>query len=173
MPDFYTLDRLGALALGSTLTLTTFNDIQPPFLQEHVDTMFPNGVSRHGDSYFLSQPQQSNPVNEVVELLAEYIRRAHYPLRPSRFQSWFGTESVQGARDFRTEFAGGSGAIWRVRSQESFRADMRLLTLQNSNLVRSWRVHQYWEGQTNSVSPFWEMLLVPPIEVLELVEPVP
>jgi hypothetical protein len=102
-------------------------------------------------------------------MLAEYVRRAHYPRRPSRFQSWFGAESIADATSFRSEFAGGAGSIWRVRPRDMFRADMRLLTLVDSNLVRSWRVHQYWETLA-SERPFWEVLLVPPIQIVELVE---
>lgn len=170
MSDFYTVDRLGTLTSGVTLDLRLHRDVDPAFLQTHVDFMFPGGVSRHGDSYFVSQPAQPNPVNEIIELLAEYIRRAHYPETPSRFQTWFAADSVGAAQAFRSEFCEGRGPIWRVRARDSFRADMRLLVLQDSNLVKSWRIHQYWQGLSSNGSPFWEVLLVPPVQVVQLVE---
>ena len=170
MEEFFTVDRARSLTPGAVLNLRTFRDINPAEFQAHVDALFPSGVSRHGDWYFLTQPKQPNAVNEVIELLAEYIRRAHYSSRPSRFQSWFGTATIADARAFRSEFGCGNGTIWRVKAGGCFRANMRLLTFGGSNLTRSWLVHQYWQGLAGNGAPFWECVLTPPIEVVDLVD---
>jgi len=57
MNDFYTVDRLGTLtAAGAKLELRTFNNVMPPLSPRHVNAIFPDGVSRHGDRNFLTQP---------------------------------------------------------------------------------------------------------------------
>lgn len=171
MREFYTVDRVCTLYQGQTLELVRFNDLQPPDLQSHVDQMFPDGVSRHGDQYFLKNSSWANIASPAIELLFEYIRRSHFPNRPSRFQSWFGVESFENAQVFRARFDAGSGAIWRVASREFFQANMNLLTSQQTTLVYSWFAHTYWRGESGQVTPFWEFLLVPPVHVIERVEP--
>lgn len=171
MPEFFTVDRVGRLQAGQVLTLEVFNDLQPPELQSHVNEMFGNGVSRHGNQYFLSNSSVANVTSPSIEVLFEYVRRAHFANRPSRFQSWFGLETVAAARNFHSRFGSGSARIWRLECDDYFRGNMNLLTSKQTTLVCSWFAHCYWRSEQGPVSAFWEYLLVPPVRVLQLADP--
>jgi hypothetical protein len=71
--------------------------------------------------------------NMVVELVFEYVRRAAFPSRCSRFQSFFAWESLEMARAFRKE----GQALYRVESSSIFRADQSWLTLGVQNALRA------------------------------------
>ena len=169
MRQFYIVDRIGTLRQGQVLNLERFNDLKPPQLQSHVDEMFPNGVSRHGERYFLKNSTYASVASPAIELLFEYVRRAHFPERPSRFQSWFAVDSITDAKGFRNRFGQGQGAIWRVASETVWQADMNLLTAHQTTLVCSWFAHTYWRGEAGPGQTFWEFLLTPPVHVLECI----
>jgi hypothetical protein len=167
--NFYTLDRMRSLHVGQVIALEIFNDVEPAGLNEHVNMMFPKGVSKHGELYFLRpSPAVGDPalgVSPAIELLFEYVRRSAFPERPSRFQSLFAFDSEQESVQSQAEF--GDGIVWQVEAEQSFRADMRLLSLGSSILVASWNAHEYWSGKRNGqVEPCWERLLVPPVKVI-------
>lgn len=170
MALFYHIDRRGTLALDSVIDLTRYNDIEPEILQQHVDMLFPDGVSQHGETYLLKGQTPANGINPVIELLFEYVRQSGYPNIQSRFQSLFAFGSVGDAREFRERYGGGQGIIYRVECNESraFKADMNILTLNNSLLVLSYRAHCYWQGlpDPSGVPPVWEYLLRPPVRVV-------
>lgn len=169
MREFYTIDRLGTLKEGEVFNLTRFSDLNPKELQTHVDLMFPDGVSRHGDEYFLKNSSRANVASPAIELLFEYVRRAYFKDCPSRFQSWFGVESVKDAVAFRNEFGGGVGSVWVISAKRFFRGNMRLLTSNQTTLVYSYFANIYWRGETGPISGFWEVLLQPPIHVIRKV----
>jgi hypothetical protein len=176
----YTVDRLARLAAGATLDRTIRRTIQPQCLQTHVDSLFPRGVTEHGNGYFLSGNQPATAVSANIELLFEYVRRSHYPGAPSRFDSVFACETLADAQLFRSAPGWGSTAapIWELEAIATpFRADMTCLTLQGSILIASYVAHRYWNQQDNdfvslggaSTSPFWELLLSPPVKVVRRV----
>jgi hypothetical protein len=163
---FFTVDRRNFLHINSVLQLEKHSDISPPHLQAHADLIFPEGVSRHGDQHFLGD-NRINPMS-FTELLFEYVRQAHFNYRPSRFTSFFAVETYAEAEVFNENFCGNIGTIWEVEATKHFRADMSLLTL-GSNLESSFSAHSYWKGEA-SQSPFWEILLEPPVKVLSQVK---
>ena len=71
MPDFYTVDGTGQLCDGRQLDLECFRDLDAPELQQHVDQFFPEGVSRHGDMYFLKNTSHASVAGPAIELLFE------------------------------------------------------------------------------------------------------
>ena len=169
MIELFTVDRAGTLREGDVLNLTKYADIAPPELQVHADAMFPLGVSRHGNQYFLGSGSKGSVASPAIELLFEYVRRASFPDRPSRFTSWFATESITDAATFRARYCAGTGVIRRVQAPTTHRANMHLLTSNQTVLVYSWFAHLYWSGEAGPVQPFWEHLLVPPVEILDVV----
>ena len=169
MPLFYTLDRLSMLGSGITIHLVKYQDISPFELQIHVDKMFPDGVSSFGERYFLRNSSDPRLTEPAIELIFEYVRRANFPERPSRFQSVFGFESLNQVIEFRNRFGGGQGVIWEIESEKYFRADMSLLTLGSSILVCSYFANKYWAGKPGE-NPFWEILLIPPVKVLKKID---
>lgn len=88
MSIYYHLDRTRLLQPG-LLTLTKFDDITPPVLQEHVNLLFPTGVARHGDRYFLNSNLKSTETEPYLELVCEHVRRHRYPNKPSPLQRHF------------------------------------------------------------------------------------
>jgi hypothetical protein len=62
------------------------------------------------------------------------------------------------------------GILWEVEcgDAQSFKADMNILNLRDSLLVLSYRTSCYWEGlpDPSGVTPTWEFLLKPPIEIV-------
>lgn len=171
MSVYHHIDRLGTLRPDSTISLTRYNDINPEDLQQHVDLLFPEGVSNHGEHYFLKADTRARAVDPVIELLFEYVRRSFYTDKPSRFQSFFAFGSREDARIFMERYCNSRCTIWRVECDESraFKADMNILTLIDSLLVTSYRAHCYWQGlpDPGGDSPLWEFLLSPPVKVLE------
>lgn len=164
---FFSVDRSGTLVADATLGLTTFHDVVPDAFQKHVDMMFPDGVTRHGDQYFVTATA-AVAVNSAIELLFEYVRRSRYPKRLSRFQSVFAWETLEDAERFRSEAGSAADSIWEVEGADHFRTDMRLLTMGGSNLQLSWNANQYWAGAPSS-DPTWEVLLSPPVRVVRKV----
>jgi hypothetical protein len=126
MPIFYHVDRKNHLVAGQVLNLihpTIQHPPEIPDLTEFGREMFPDGVSRHGDQYFYSA-SKTDQKEPIIEVLLEYYRRAYFPDKPSRFQSWFGVESLDAACCFQTKFCQGEGVVWHVETDNYFKADM-------------------------------------------------
>jgi hypothetical protein len=165
MPSYYHLDRRNGFVNGAEARLVCHQDIQPTPLQEHLDALFPNGVTEHGRQY-LVQAQVIAAQEPALELLFEYVRRASFPDRPSRFQSLFGFGSLGDALRFRNDMNAERARIWRVEVSDAFRADMNYLKLVGASaLTVSYFAHRYWSGSSSSPEsspePRWEYLLRP------------
>jgi hypothetical protein len=171
MAKFYHIDRLGRLNRGDEIELTCYDDVEPEFLQHHVDSLFPEGISSHGDTYFLKNETQAKGVSPIIELVFEYVRRSNYSHRPSRFQSFFAFGSPKDATNFSKIYGNSTGTLWEVECDDArcFKADMNILTLRDSLLVLSYRASCYWEGlpDPSGKTPIWEFLLKPPIKIVE------
>ena len=172
MPIFYHVDRGSNLIEGQVLNLIHPTIQHPPEIPDLPDfgkKIFPDGISRHGDQYFYSA-SRTDEKEPGIEVLLEYYRRAYFPNKPSRFQSWFGVESLDDACHFQTNFCKGEGVIWQVETDDYFKADMNILSHQTV-LVFSYLANVYWSGQAAPhISPFWEVLLIPPVKILRKVE---
>jgi hypothetical protein len=151
----YAVDRSSELTEGAVLDRVRYTDLDPPFLQSHVDALFSEGVTRHGEAYLLRN-QPGTLANPNIELIFEYVRRARFPDCPPRFESVYGFETLVEAETFRSNPNWGQpGApIWELSAEEvPFRADMTCLTLGGSILVISQLAERYWSGQPNPWVP--------------------
>lgn len=165
--SFYTVDRKYTLCPGQVCGLTIYKDINPPALQFHVDTLFPDGVSAHGEMYFLKNEAHTSIVSPMLETFFEYVRRARFPHLPSRFQALFAVDSLAAANQFKADFGKASDPIYRVEADVAIKADMRLLTAQTT-LVTSYFGELYWSGMPHPEgNPFWELLLKCPVKICE------
>ncbi len=182
MPDFFFVDRYGTCAAGTELPLQTphynFGHATADKLETATEVestlreLFPDGLSLHGQRYLLERyPYGQNvvAVSPVIELVAELIRRLAYPQLPSRFQALFACETLDSARLFRSR-GQPFNRIFRVRGNSHFRADMNLLSLGPTAASSLNLVHKYWKGAASS-EPFWEIILPPPVQVVEQVDP--
>lgn len=171
---YFTVDRSKTLKEGQAVHLVRYRDIEPSILQRHIDHLFPRGVTNHGERYMvcyynLEELRKENRDNALIEIIFEYVRRSHFPQRPSRFQSVFGFDNINQTKVFRNKYGSPDSLIWEVQSHSSFKADMNLLTLRDSLLTVSYRAHQYWTGLAGGNTPNWEYLLVPPVKVIRKV----
>jgi hypothetical protein len=184
----YSVDRRGFYAVGGTLGLFK-RDPRPgaqPFLNSgdnwfsaadlaaHVEALYPDGLSLHGWEYMtwrlvpFTEPNSRiafTPNERAIELVFEYVRAASFPKQPSRFQSYFGWESLDEARIIATQ----SGRpIYRIESDRTVRLDMQWLGLSDQNAIASYQAHKYWSGVATP-QPKWEVLMVSPVRVVETI----
>jgi hypothetical protein len=171
---YFHLDRNARLAEGAVIRRVSYTDVEPASLQVHVDEMFPNGVTAHGERHFVAS--QALPIQERgIELLFEYVRRAHFPERPSRFESVFAFDTLSNAQRFRDEFGTPDAVIWEIQAERMFRADMNYLRfVDHSTLRDSYYAHRYWSGESSTPDfgqpPSWEILLETPAETIKRVD---
>ena len=185
----YSVDRRGFYAAGGTLGLFESDPRQgaQPFLNSgdnwfgaadiaaHVKALYPDGLSLHGWEYMtwrlfpFTEPNSRltfTPNERAIELMFDYVRRASFPELPSRFQSYFGWESLDDAR----AFAAQSGRpVYRIEADRTVRVDMQWLNLSEQNAIASYHAHKYWSGAATT-QPKWEILMLPPVRVVEAVQ---
>lgn len=164
---FYTVDRANRLNEGDVISLQHHDDVAPDFLQNHVDKMFSEGFSFHGEQYLLKNDSRGNISSPSIELLFEHVRQAHFPSITSRFQSFFACESYEEAIKFRNEFGSDSNKFYEVFTEnEHFKGNMNLLNNNQTSLLCSYLSHQYWEGNSIAeLGEFWEVLLSLPVTI--------
>lgn len=175
MPDtFYHVDRGADFEAGRTI------DLEPPegdesAAVEPVEALFPGGLSKHG-RYYCTQDLYAETDHGLwdvsCELLFELVRGRRFPDRPSRFQSVYGFEAMRDVERFVDDHVEPPYTVWRVSGERSFTADMKLLDVET--LAHGARqADAYWRGRSYHDRPHWEVLLEPPVDVLERVETVP
>jgi len=173
MSLLYTVDRLGTLKPGMVIQLQQHRDISPQYLQDHVDSLFPDGVSSHGERYFLQAGSKGNIASPAIELLFEYIRKTSFSNKPSRFESFFACESIDDAKSFRSQFGSHEQKIFEIQSDgPKHKCNMKLLHNDLSNLYFSYAAHQYWLGNQgiSELGEFWEIILSLPVKVGDVVQ---
>jgi hypothetical protein len=58
MALLYTVDRIGTLKKNLIIDLFKHNGIKPSELQIHIDYLFPDGITNHGNYYMLEEQTQ-------------------------------------------------------------------------------------------------------------------
>lgn len=167
MPIFFHVDRLCKIDPTREIGLAKFTNITPPILQDHVDKMFPDGVSLHGDRYFLQNSANPLLTNPNIEIFFEFVRRADFPNKPSRFQSLFASETYEEAKFFKENYGNNESKIWKIKAKQFHKGDMSLLTNDCAILVYSYYAQLYWSGEQGPFTPVWEILVKPPVEILK------
>jgi len=162
----YHVDRTGQLQSGYTIKLQD----PPPMPAGGVDLSveFPGGLSSHGQQYVASAAFDGNVASEWF---FELVRRAEFSERTSRFQAVFALPTLADARAFRHSIVGNlTTPIVRVRGQAAHRANMQLIRWTAPAITTLARAQEYWRGDPGlAIPPVWELLLVPPVVVLERV----
>lgn len=145
--------------------------LHPPEIKALVEDLFPAGMTSHGWQYLWSNAW--NAGHTMTEALVEYVRRAEFPHRPSRFQSIFVFESLADARTFRLRYPGANGVqgnIFVVGADESFRCNMPLMDFGASVSVGLAMTRDYWRGERGYAEELWEHLLTRPVTLLRAAE---
>lgn len=169
MGIFFHVDRLNKLNENSILEPMKF-EIAEKYLGY-------SDVTAHGQLYLMKKPPivefYHNGIKHIesdgaIELFFESIRLMRYPDRPSRFQSFFALENLNDAQELRSIFRAVEASIWMVEANQYFKADMNLLKFGQNGLSALTNVNMYWLGESSN-NPMWEVLLQPPIKLLERV----
>lgn len=171
MAQYFHVDRSKRLSAALKVDLQIFTDVDPVELQDHLSRLLPDGVTVHGDQYFVAA-NQALDTSPSIELVFEYVRRTFFPERPSRYQSFFAAPTIDHARAFGRKYGGGQPfSIWEVEAEEAFITDMDLLSHagSTSSLHMSWSAHRYWAGEPTE-SPMLEALLRPPVRIVREIE---
>lgn len=188
MKEFFHVDRVtGRLSPRQEISLlysqNELNELNVSTNRAFVfKSMFTEGVSQHGWEYLLKdeRPIPSEDTLGMIEIMAEYVRRSHYPQFISRFQSFFAFNSVAEAERFISLFPSTDengakryrGDIWLVQCRSAaFIGDMTFLGLGDCWLDAITKMHLYWQGQMGD-NGLIEVLLKPPIMVVEKVKTV-
>lgn len=166
MTTYYTVDSGNYYSQGMIINPIT-PSIQPVELQSMVSTLFPRGVSHHGDGYFLSAAAIAGEINYSIDWGLEFYRRAMRPNTPSRYECIFACETLNGAIAFRTQFRPPNSPIYEVDADETLvhRGDMSLLNNLQTCLVYTYHIKHYWSGTTFRQQPFWEILIPLPATI--------
>lgn len=168
MEKFFAVDRACTFKEGMVLELVRHTDVDPAVLQLHVDSLFPDGLSVHGERYLLNNNSRGTIASPMIELLFENVRRAHFPDSPSRFQSVFACCSVEEASQFRAAYGNREAPIWEIYSDSQYcKGNMRLLDSNQTTLVCSYLAHEYWSGNQGPVelAGLTEVVLKLPVSV--------
>ena len=162
----YHVDRSGALTSGATIG-TARNLPGLPADVPDLESEWPGGVTTHGLAYACSMNFDGSTVSEW---LFELIRRNEFAKTRSRFQSIFAVESLADARAFRHFVGVLSCPIVRVQGELAHRANMGLIRWNAPALGGLARAREYWRGEHGIAAPMWELLLAPPVTVLDFVD---
>ncbi len=169
MAIFYHIDRCKKLKVDDEINLIKYNDIKGNtdkitlLLQNQVDFMFPEGVSSHGNYYYISN-SLLNDTDCSIELVFELYRRTYHSNKISRFQSFFCVEKENILNMIRRLNANPNEVnIFEIECDEYEKHDMNLLH-KNSNLVNTVFCDLYWKGLSMENS-LYEILVKPPIKI--------
>lgn len=175
MATAFTVDRRGSLDEGQLLERVRI-ELSPAEIDidKHLSHEYSEGLSQHGVSYLFRADQDPALFqNQGIEHFFELARRIYRPNAPSRFQSMFGTESVEEARVFRDEMArnnaGPADAPIRELHFETDAIRVDMLGLNQTTVASraiTYRTMRYWRGEPNgAVSCQWELIIPLPIRV--------
>lgn len=168
--EIYHVDRGKKLSQGQFVNYRDSPENLRSQVIEIVNEYYPEGISRHGEKY-LTTVEPNEFTNYLNEWVFEFVRMTEFPERPSRFQSVFGTETVENAREFANQFWEDEVNIWKIECIDScsFRGDMSWLGTQ-SFPDGIWRSREYWNGNSIGPDPTWEIFGKLPVKVVELME---
>lgn len=174
------------ISVGSTFNLMSIDDFKetlsadgyytPGEFQERLRIDYPHGITKHGQTYLFSRyPLHKNEngaefvvYTPMIETTFEMVRQGYYSSEPSRFTSVFGVGTIDEAHTLISTRFGGKGTIFRVSCDRFWKKDMNLVIGSGNFAGNMILARKYWEGKSSS-NPFWEILMAPPVKVIEKV----
>lgn len=176
--------------------------VVPQPMMETLRERYPEGLSRHGTRFacvhldsndYVSfaddtmpligryqfennetgahRQESREPFEPIIEWVFELVRSSEFPQRPSRFQSFFGFETRQEAAEFRNRY-GSDTQVVEVEYGDGFTADMEALKCPSfADGLR--HATTYWQGESSTTDPTWEILMQPPVEVIDICTDLP
>jgi hypothetical protein len=181
MPDFYHVSRhdISTVEIFELMQFNGFIEAENLYSADEFKKfkldLFPSGISKHGELYLHNPfksvpPDYSTTRNEyIIETTFEIIRQLKFPERKSRFISSYGCLNLDDARKIRDNVFQNKGSIYLVSCEKFFMADMNYLKQAASIIGIQIVAEKYWSGQ-NTPEPFWEILMEPPVKIIEKIE---
>ena len=181
--QFYHVDRSRTLRQGQVLTTMNIGMMPATKSRRFADSLS-GGLTRfgyrHGMGWAFDDRMRpigmQAPPHMHAEQLYEAIRLGFFPDQPSRFQAIFGCRTLEGARQFAAKYPGGATpsefAIWRVEASRFAELDLNLVNGHVTYPHTHDTAIDYWSGH-HSPTPLLEVLMQPPVRVLDFVELVP
>lgn len=193
----YHIDRRNNRSVGEILKLDTdyFTDWKE--YSSYIYSLFPDGLSEHGNTYLDPAIFQTNlPLSidelcdlssfsnsHLIEAFFELIRRNLFPTLPSRLQCFFGVEQLS---DFKywPELFEADNKVFQIQfeQEQSIKLDASFLTGGISVQANPEKLEaqfafphlfksaiSYWSGKTSN-SPKFEILVKPPILIAKEVQ---
>lgn len=185
MPTYYHVDRTNNLSERDIIRYQPVSLPQIPVAgtnQEEIkekardllEEKFPESVTQHGDRYCMSNVPEGSGSTFGFEFYLEMVRQADFSDKHSRFQSVFAWENLEDARWFAREYSDDNldrATILEIEGEKVHKGDFNLATVPSFNYMMTLSFcHLYWEGEEGTQNPHWEILLEPPVEVVEEVE---
>ncbi|MGG5288861.1 DUF2441 domain-containing protein [Pseudomonas shirazensis] len=162
------MDRLSCFKDGYVCELSQLYRLSQDHLKDFAIELFPEGLSQHGHHYLVSSNLDTpSKQNSHAEIFFEWIRRARFPSRPSRYQSMFAVDDLDSALQFRSNFGSIDHAIYELSSPSAFKADMRLITFpRQTPILSSYLAELYWQGLPwHEGEPIWEWIVPCPVTI--------
>lgn len=179
MKQFFTVDRLSTLRIGTSLstgmTIQCEEDHKniESSLHETLSRFLDGKYSRHGFNYLIEKKSMLSDPGLAMELILELIRQKDFPEKPSRLKSLFAWTSIVDADRFRRrENRFKDSPIFEVipRGTEYHLADMNLLNISCANSEFLQRCEWYWSGK-GGPTPSWEAIISLPAKIGNAVKP--
>lgn len=185
--EFYHIDRSGQLHVGEEVRL---QPISPDLIKYPLLNNYPDGVSNHGLNYL----NRTNDIwfefndtsSSIIESFFELIRMKFFPNKFSRFQSFFAFETMSDFIKWKSIAKNNPTAkILKIQIDHNnyFKFDSCFLdsTLKMVSFVKNQKplfsfdfkkcydnAFDYWSGKV-SPHPIFEILILPPIKVIEII----
>ncbi|MNW44388.1 hypothetical protein D3C74_216220 [compost metagenome] len=169
----YHVDRFNKLSAGMTICLQDIY-VEPAILKTILDKRYPNGLSLHGDKYY-GQPASKETLQDILtENIYEYERKLYFPDRPSRLQSFFASETIEGAMFWVSRIGVKNYTIWEIEFPDDrfVKLDAAWLGVNKDDLsflVAAYFAEKYWSGEA-SENPQWELLIQTPVKIISSVK---
>lgn len=144
------------------------------FTQADIDAkiraLYPGGISGHGFNhlYRYNDLHIHNGFvdgNHAVETSFELMRMLKFPDLPSRFQAYFGCETLAESLEF-SESQNDPCTVYLVECENAVKVDMNWLTTACSIPGNIAAAECYCRGEPSD-QPFWEILMIPPVQIIE------
>lgn len=150
----------------------------PRFLNEELDFLNEGWMATTGSVEVHNPNLGETDSKEIVPYIVHYeqqfelLRMLEFQDKRSRFQSFFGFQTVQEAIEFHEKHR--SEVEERIVEVECSDFEIRDMDLVSANYFGEIfsRGRKYWQGEAVSDSPTWEVVMEPPIEVVDIVEEV-
>lgn len=175
----YHIDRGSTLFQNSNIELIKNITIDSAtHLSSVIHSNYPDGLSYHGIRYYsnaCNSSQLKGLYDFLKENILEYERRIHFPSLISRFQSLFAAANMEELDIWRSFFnlTSNSYKIFKIAYEDknAIKLDASWIDkiTPHSFLSSHYYAKKYWSGEISS-NPKMELLIKPPITVIERVE---